>query len=158
MTRNIIAKITLNACEETVAIAAPAASMWKTATSSRSPNIFTMHATSTKRSGERLSPSPRNIADNRLYATIKKIPPPQIRTYAVVCSRASGGACIITEIGCARVTIITNNTAENIVNTTAAPPITAPIFSVFFSPRYLAIKTVIPMANWLTTNVARFKI
>ena len=74
------AKTTLTACANTVAIAAPAASIWKPATSVRSPMILITHAIATKISGDWLSPSPRKIAASTLYATIKKIPPPQIRT------------------------------------------------------------------------------
>ena len=42
--------------------------------------MLTMQATSTKMSGERLSPRPLKMAESRLYATMKKIPPPQMRT------------------------------------------------------------------------------
>ena len=47
--------------------------------------------------------------------------------------------------------------AEIIAKTTVAPPIKAPIEFIFFSPIYLAIKTVIPIANCVTTNVIKFK-
>ena len=75
-----IAHTTLTACAITVASAAPAASICKPATKTRSPMILTIHATRTKRSGDLLSPNPRKIAAKRLYATIKKIPQPHIRT------------------------------------------------------------------------------
>lgn len=48
-----------------------------------------------------------------------------------------------------------NSTAERRVNTTAAPPMTEPMSSGFFSPRYRAMRTVTPMANWVTTKVTR---
>ena len=80
LSRMKTANTTLNACAATVAMAAPAASIFSPATSSRSPATLTRQATSTNNSGERLSPRPRKIADIRLYATIKKIPAPQIRT------------------------------------------------------------------------------
>ena len=41
--------------------------------------VVTQLATNTNSNGELLSPSPRKMADNTLYATIKKIPAPQIR-------------------------------------------------------------------------------
>ena len=44
---------------------------------------------------------------------------------------------------------------EIMVNTIAAPPMTAPIRSGLFSPKYRAIRTVIPIANWITTKVTR---
>lgn len=44
------------------------------------PATLTRQATSTNSSGERLSPSPRKMAESRLYATMKKVPPPQMRT------------------------------------------------------------------------------
>ena len=74
------AQTTLTAWASTVASAAPAASRPNPATSTRSPTMLTMQATRTKISGERLSPRPRNTADNKLYATMKKIPHPQMRT------------------------------------------------------------------------------
>ena len=74
------AKTTLTACAVTVAIAAPAASKCSPATKIRSPAIFTTHATATNNNGDLLSPKPLKIAASRLYATMKKIPPPQIRT------------------------------------------------------------------------------
>ncbi len=75
------AKTTLTACAKTVAIAAPAVFILKTAHNRRSPTIFTTHATATKMSGDLLSPSPLKIDERRLYATMKKIPPPHILTY-----------------------------------------------------------------------------
>ena len=64
--RRTTAKTTLIAWAKTVAIAAPAAFMWKPATSIKSPKTFMMHATSTKSRGDLLSPSPRKIAESRL--------------------------------------------------------------------------------------------
>ena len=64
--RRSTANTTLSACAVTVAIAAPAASIWNPATRTISPITFTIHATSTKSSGDLLSPSPRKIADSRL--------------------------------------------------------------------------------------------
>ena len=61
------ASITLTACANTVAIAAPAASILRPATSKRSPTIFITQATATNISGDLLSPSPLKIADKRLY-------------------------------------------------------------------------------------------
>ena len=50
---------TLTACAAIVAIAAPATFMLNTATSNRSPTIFTTHAMPTNSSGSRELPSPR---------------------------------------------------------------------------------------------------
>ena len=74
-----MANTTLTACASTVAAAAPAASILSPATSSRSPAMLTMQATSTNNNGDLLSPRPRKMAAIRLYATIKKIPLPQMR-------------------------------------------------------------------------------
>lgn len=41
--------------------------------------MLTMQATSTNNNGDLLSPRPRKMAAIRLYATIKKIPLPQMR-------------------------------------------------------------------------------
>ena len=60
---------------------------------------------------------------------------------------ASVGACISVEIGVANNTITTNKNTEITVNKTVEPPIKAPMFFCFFSPIYLAISTVIPIAN-----------
>ena len=76
-----IAKTTLTACAKTVAKAAPATFIWSTATKYKSPMMLMIQAIPTKIKGERLSPKPRKIALNKLYATIKKIPEPQIRIY-----------------------------------------------------------------------------
>ena len=74
------ANTTLTACAATVAIAAPAASRCSPATKIRSPAILTTQATATNNNGDLLSPRPLKIAASRLYATMKKIPPPQMRT------------------------------------------------------------------------------
>ena len=42
--------------------------------------------------------------------------------------------------------------------TRAEPPISGPICCSFFSPMYRAIRTVMPIANWVMTKVTRFKI
>ena len=129
--------------------------MLNPATRTRSPTILITHATATNIRGDLLSPSPLNIAERRLYATIKNIPEPHIFTYTDVRPTASLGACIITAI-CLEKTIITmKSTTEIIVNTTIAPPIKAPICSGFFSPIYLAISTVTPIANCVITNVTK---
>ena len=60
------ASATLTAWASTVAMAAPAASSPSPATRARSPTMLTTQATSTKIRGERLSPSPRKMADSRL--------------------------------------------------------------------------------------------
>ena len=152
---NTSANITLTACAATVAIAAPEAFMLNPATRTMSPTILITHATATNIRGDLLSPSPLNIAERRLYATIKNIPEPHIFTYTDVRPTASLGACIITAI-CLEKTIITmKSTTEIIVNTTIAPPIKAPICSGFFSPIYLAISTVTPIANCVITNVTK---
>ena len=157
LTRRIIANTTLTACANTVAIAAPAASIPKCATKVRSPIILITHAIATNISGDLLSPSPRKIAASTLYATIKNIPPPHILIYEAVASTASTGDCISTAIWLANNIITTKSTTDMIANTTVAPPITGPISCVFFSPIYLAISTVIPIANCITTKVTRFK-
>ena len=58
--------ITLMPCAATVAIAAPAAAIWKTATRRRSPAILITHAMATVISGVLESPMPRNIDPQRL--------------------------------------------------------------------------------------------
>ena len=152
---NRSANTTLTACAATVAIAAPAASILNPATRTRSPTILITHATATNIRGDLLSPSPLNIAERRLYATIKNIPEPHIFTYKDVRPTASFGACIITAI-CLEKTIITIKRATEIIaKTTIAPPIKAPICSGFFSPIYLAISTVTPIANCVITNVTK---
>ena len=86
--------ITLIACAKMVAIAAPTAPMWKTATSNKSPRIFNTQAIVTVRSGIFESPIPLNILPTKLYATINNIPAEQIATYHTVLSKASAGARI----------------------------------------------------------------
>ena len=149
------ASTTLTACANTVAIAAPAASILRPATSKRSPTIFITQAAATNISGDLLSPSPLKIADKRLYATIKNIPPPQIFTYTDVSPTASEGACMTMAMRREKHIITKNNTAEIIANIIIEPPITCPISSCFFSPIYLAISTVMPIANCVITNVTR---
>ena len=87
------------------------------------------------------------MAAKRLYATMKNIPPPHILTYIEVSETASAGACISTAIGLEKPIITTKSTADIIANTTIEPPISAPICCCFFSPIYLAISTVIPIAD-----------
>ena len=66
--------------------------MLNPATRTRSPTILITHATATNIRGDLLSPSPLNIAERRLYATIKNIPEPHIFTYTDVRPTASLGA------------------------------------------------------------------
>ena len=66
LTSSTTANTTLTTCASTVAMAAPAASMPKPATRMRSPTMLTTQATSTKSSGDRLSPRPRKMAESRL--------------------------------------------------------------------------------------------
>lgn len=60
------ARITLIAWASTVAIAAPAASICKPATNTKSPIMLTTHAIATNINGDLLSQNPRNMADNTL--------------------------------------------------------------------------------------------
>ena len=78
--RMTIASTTLTACAMMVAMAAPAASILNPATKSRSPAMLIRQATSTNSKGDLLSPRPRKMAASILYATMKKIPMPQMRT------------------------------------------------------------------------------
>ena len=86
---------------------------------------------------------------------MKNMPPPQMRTYTAVRPTASAGACMSTDIGRAKGTITRKSTAEMAANTTADPPITEPICSGRFSPRYRATSTVIPIASCATAKVTR---
>ena len=86
---------------------------------------------------------------------MKNIPPPHIFTYTDVSETASAGACISTAIGLENIIITAKSTTDIIANTTIEPPISEPMSCCFFSPIYLAIRTVIPIANWVTTNVTK---
>ena len=144
------------ACAITVARAAPATFILRTATKKRSPNTFTIQAMSTKRRGVLLSPTPRNIELIRLYATINMMPAPQIRMYCTVRSRASSGACMAIAMGRAKKTMTTKRTAATTMKSAMAPPMTLPIRSFLFAPMYLPIKTVTPMRRAVTTKVKTF--
>ena len=90
--------------------------------------------------------------------TIKKMPDPHIRTQALVCVNACVGAYISFEIGDEKKTVMINKIVEMMVKMSVEPPITGPISLTLFSPIQRAIKTVIPIASWVTTKVTQFKI
>lgn len=71
-------------------------------------------------------------------------------------SRDSAGACITREMGREKPTSRMHRPTEMRANTRAAPPSTGAMSWGRFSPRYRAMRTVMPMASWVTTKVTRF--
>lgn len=131
---------TLTACASTVAIAAPATFIFNTATKSKSPAMFTTQAIVTNKSGIFESPKPLKMLLITLYAIINKMPPPQIRTYVTVSSKASSGTFIRIEIGFANTSMITVSINAIPKNSTTALLTMAPAFSGFSSPRNCEIR------------------
>ena len=146
-------RTTLMACANTVASAAPAAPRWKTATSSRSPKIFTTHAMATVMSGILESPSPRKTLPMTLNATMNSVPAEQMRTYCVVGSKASSGACSRRQKGAASVTSKAVSPSATQTNRQMAEPMTLPASSGFPSPIFCPSRTVTPVVRPTSSEV-----
>lgn len=146
-------KITLTACANTVASAAPAAPIWNTSTSSRSPKMFVTHAIATVISGILESPSPRKTLPLTLNATMNSVPAEQMRTYCVVGTKASSGACSRRQNGSVSAESSAVSASATHTNRQIALPTTLPASSGLPSPIFWPRRTVTPVVSPTRSDV-----